>query len=174
MMKIMFYEPDYGNRFVDAMFSNSFDYSRVDVKDPWVIRILRDIDKVEPLVPNVFKLINKEWYVNYEQLSTGCKAMLLLYYEHPFVLDLCSVGDNCVKVIADLSLIRDFTVEYHNESISFVGFKVHALCLNDNKEFFDGRELMINSDKYEYAFYEWLDEVVADAERMEEIWRNEG
>ena len=39
---------------------------------------------------------------------------------------------------------------------------------------FDGREMMINSEKYEYAFYDWLDEVVADAERMEEIWRDEG
>lgn len=174
MMKIMFYNPEFCNSLANSEFLYSFDYRSIDITDPWVIRILKEVDKVEPLAPNVFRIIGKTWSVDYYGLSTGCKAMLMLYHEHDFVLDLCEVGSNCTKIIADLSLEKNFTVEYHNESISFTGFRVDALCLNDNKEFSDGREMMINSEKYEYAFYDWLDEVVEDAERMEEIWRNEG
>lgn len=168
MMKIMFYKPEYANYDVDSEFLYSFDYTKIDVTDPWIIRILKEIDNIEALAPNVFKVIGKEWYSNYKTLSTGCKAMLLIYYEHDFVLDLCCVGDNCEQIIADLSLIKNFTVEYHTDFLTFIGMKIHALCLNDGKEFFDAEEMLDNADKYEDEYDEWVNEVIQDAWGMEE------
>jgi len=156
MMKIKFYDPDFGNWQVNAEFDIGFDKTKIDIKDPWVLRILEDIDKVVPLAPNVMKLKGKEWYVTYTQLSTGCKALLMMYYEQDFVTDLCCVGDNCIDIIAELSLIKNFTVEYHTRFISFKCRKVHALCLNDGKEYFDGSELhrAVRQDRQD--FYELL------------------
>ena len=168
MMKIMFYRPEYASVSVDSEFLYSFDYTKIDVKDPWVIRILKEVDNVEALAPNVFKVIGKEWYSNYKTLSTECKAMLLLYYEHNFILDLCYAGDNCEQIIADLSLIKDFTVEYHTDFITFIGMKIHALCLNDGKEFFNAEEMLDNADKYEDEYDDWVNEVIKDAWGMEE------
>lgn len=164
----MFYKPEYANYDVDSEFLYSFDYTKIDVTDPWIIRILKEIDNVEALAPNVFKVIGKEWYSNYKTLSTGCKAMLLIYYEHDFVLDLCCVGDNCEQIIAYLSLIKNFTVEYHTDFLTFIGMKIHALCLNDGKEFFDAEEMLDNADKYEDEYDEWVNEVIQDAWGMEE------
>lgn len=61
MMKIMFYKPEYANYDVDSEFLFSFDYTKIDVTDPWIIRILKEVDNVEALAPNVFKVIGKEW-----------------------------------------------------------------------------------------------------------------
>lgn len=51
MMKIMFYKPEYANYDVDSEFLYSFDYTKIDVTDPWIIRILKEIDNVEALAP---------------------------------------------------------------------------------------------------------------------------
>ena len=51
MMKIMFYKPEYATYDVDSEFLYSFDYTKIDVTDPWVIRILKEIDNVEALAP---------------------------------------------------------------------------------------------------------------------------
>ena len=152
----MFYKPEFCDSLVDSEFLYSFDYKNIDITDQWVVRILKEVDKVEALAPNVFQVIGKNWSVDYYGLSTGCKAMLLLYHEHKFVLDLCEVGSNCIDVIAELSLIKNFTVEYHTRFISFKCRKVHALCLNDGKEYFDGSELhrAVRQDRQD--FYELL------------------
>lgn len=152
MMKIMFYKPGYGTKLVDDAFNNKFSKRVIDITDPWVIRILKEVDKVEPLAPNIFKIIDKEWYVNYEQLSSGCKALLMIYYQFDYILDLCMVWNNCNKLLADLSLIRDFTVECHVSPIHLIGYDIHVLCLNDGKEFFDGREMWNNAYKYKREF----------------------
>ena len=46
--------------------------------------------------------------------------------------------------------------------------KIHALCLNDGKEFFDAEEMLDNADKYEDEYDEWVNEVIRDAWGMEE------
>ena len=51
MMKIMFYKPEYANYDVDSEFLYSFDYTKIDVTDHWIIRILKEVDNVEALAP---------------------------------------------------------------------------------------------------------------------------
>lgn len=55
----MFYKPEFCDSLVDSEFLYSFDYKNTDITDPWVVRILKEVDKVEALAPNVFQVIGK-------------------------------------------------------------------------------------------------------------------
>lgn len=156
MMTIKFYDPSFGDSKVNAEFNYTFDKTKIDINDSMVRRILYEIDKVIPLAPNVMKLDGKEWYVTYKELSSGCKALLMMYYEHSFITDLCRCGDNCESLIAELSLTKNFTVEYHTDFLTFIGMDIHAYCLNNDKEYRDARQMMKDSLPYERA---WLKKV---------------
>ena len=116
--------------FFDTEFSSEW------LKDDFVKEMIMGIDKSEVISPQciespVFGQIPPQW------LSGGVKACILLYEffdDDDLLLDLAACGENCTPWLAKIFAMRDCTIVCSAFDISFKGYDIQGVCLNDNSQ----------------------------------------
>lgn len=104
--------------------------------DEFVKKMVNDIDRSKVLSPRciespVFGQISPR------DLSGGLKACILLYelyYDDDLYIDLTACGENCVPWLAEIFAKRDCTVSCSTFDLSFKGYDISGVCLNDGSE----------------------------------------
>ena len=81
--------------------------------DVYVKKIIKDIDGVtavkdEYMEDPIFGTMSPE------RLSSGCKALILLYVLNNVNIYASRMGDNCAKYIIDISKNKDITITLHH------------------------------------------------------------
>lgn len=118
-------------------------------KDPFVRKVIREIDKSEVtgddrIESPVFGDIST---VN---LSTGCKALIIMRMQPEFIVYATRCGDNCAPYILELAENQDLRILLHH-CMEFPE-NVHAVFVES------GIEVKGYHD-YIYAFYDTVEEV---------------
>lgn len=79
-----------------------------------------------------------------EKLAGGIKSLLLLYASDDFIMDLASMGDNCLPFLADIASVKDITVcsdmirpIFDNSSLDVVHIMNNDSYAHNSKEYFD-------------------------------------
>lgn len=105
----------------------------------YVRRIIKDIDGViavkdEYMEEPIFGAMSPE------RLSSGCKALILLYIHPELNIYASRMGDNCAKYLIDMSKEKDITVTLHHAMVFPHDFD--AVILDTGKEVHTRKEYM--------------------------------
>lgn len=130
MLKIKFNERPKDLIYVPEFFNHTYEDEWLYDKD--VIQIVKDIDNSELKGQCVISPALGSIAVT--QISGGVKALiLLLKSSDDFKLDFTSIGQNCVSWLVDIVKRRDIMVYMNGIDLTFRGYSIKALCLNDNE-----------------------------------------
>ncbi len=108
-------------------------FNRTDVKK--IIKEIDDVDAIEDeyMVSDIFGAISPE------SLSTGCKALILMYINPLLNVYASRCGDNCAKAILDLAKKTDVVITLHHMMIFPSDFEAQILdtgkIIHSRKEF---------------------------------------
>lgn len=146
-------------RFEDDIFDvdGAFDIDVYDewLKDPFVKQIVEDIDKCECMEGSVLK--GEFGTFAPTNLSSGTKALILMYEYPEFVIDATRCGDNCAKWILEISKIHPITITLR-----------YYMELENIEDFY-----CINSEKVCHGYRQFADEYLkwkrAEAERCRKL-----
>lgn len=76
--------------------------------DEYVRELVKGID--DSVVENAHSIVHEYFGLhNCYEISTGCKAAILLY-KTDVILDGCRMGDNCYKFVSDISKTKDVRI----------------------------------------------------------------
>lgn len=128
MLYITFKESESVITNVDMFFDNN--YEPEWLLDPFVKKIIHDIDKSDVLSENV---ISSPVFgsIPPRMLSGGTKALILMLKENK-VIWATACGDNCAKWIIEISKLRDITICLEHAMKFSNDFD--AICLDTNEE----------------------------------------
>lgn len=118
---------------VDTYFNNTYEEEWLD--DPFVGRIIKTVDgsDVQDRQCILSPVLGQ---IPPERLSGGAKALILMYKEDDFYVDLIVCGANCESLILDMTQSRDISCSLSGYDISFknLGDAEHSVpvkCVND-------------------------------------------
>lgn len=124
-----------------------FDYKEW-FRDPFVIEMVETIDKCKF---NGTSFTGDFGVFGFEELSSGSKALVLMYKHPEFVYDATRCGNNCAKWIVEVAKRVDLTISlrydmrFHEDGANFLG---DFYCINT--------EEMLHGDKdFDKVFYKW-------------------
>jgi hypothetical protein len=72
--------------------------------------------------------------INYNQLSTGVKNLILAYKLENPVIDISLCGDNCAKWIIDIGKKKDYIADLYHVMIFDEKTEFNCILLNDNSK----------------------------------------
>ena len=151
MLKVLFgRELENCNSHPSVYFDNVYEYDWFD--DPFVIQMVKDIDKSE--LKGLCVLSPFLGSIPVEKLSGGVKSLILMYKFDNFVTDLIFLGNNCEDWILKISEQKDLTVCMTGFDMRFDNKDVRALCLNDNSTINNYREWCGKMCEFGEIYYE--------------------
>ena len=105
-------------------------------EDEFVKDMVADIDKSVVVAPWCIEspVLGQ---ISPRALSGGVKACILLYelyYDEDIYIDLTACGENCVPWLSKVFSLRDCTVSCSTFDLSFKGYDIRGVCLNDGSE----------------------------------------
>lgn len=123
-------------------------------QDPFVRRIIREVDKAE--VIRDFVLENDEGEaIPPEYLSTGTKTAICIYKFADMVFNATQMGDNAFKFVLELSQERDITVLVYRD------LPYNGLCKVPLYKDYEKVEVKDAAEFYD-LMDEWLEEIMND------------
>lgn len=139
---------------VDSRDFFSFQKKKEWFEDPFVQRIIREVDHAE--VVRGFVLENDEGEaIPPEYLSTGAKTAICVYEFADMIFNATQMGDNALKFVLELSRERDVTILVYRD-LPYVGLRGIPLYKDyERVEFADAAEFYEHMD-------EWLEEIMND------------
>jgi len=123
----------------DGLFDD--EYEEEWFEDPFVKRILADIDNIDLSKSNGSSLKNSITgnIHSPKELSTGCKTLILIY-KYSDVIFQARFGDNCTDLLEEIALHNDITIksDYLHafnftvlSEIEYINYGVKAKCKKD-------------------------------------------
>lgn len=106
-------------------------YSKDWLADPFAQRIIKSVDKGIVLGPNTIET-KALGIIPPEKLSTGAKALLLMYFTDGHIFDASSCGDNCACWILRIAAKKDLAVNL-NYLMDFGNGRFTAKVANTGK-----------------------------------------
>jgi len=140
MMNIIVGEREFGDGSIDEMFDHIARNRLEWFEDPFVQRIVKEID--DTVVTDAFHIKSSVFgNIPYEHLSGGVKALILLYKEPSIELWGTLCGDNCIPLMCEISKMHDITVKFTHIPLSFPEDS-QAVFLDDGTKACTEREIM--------------------------------
>jgi hypothetical protein len=101
--------------------------------DEYVKQMILSVDKT--ICHSAYNMISPVLDgMNYNQLSTGVKNLILAYKLENPVIDLSLCGDNCSDWIVDISKKKDITADLYHIMIFKKDIEFNCILLNDGRE----------------------------------------
>lgn len=109
-------------------------------EDPFVKKIVKDIDKSEVISP---RLIDSPVLgpIGPRNISGGTKTLILMYKLPDEIFNASSCGDNCAKWILEISKLQDITINL-NHIMDFGPEPFEAIFSNDDSPINGMRDLV--------------------------------
>ena len=164
MLRLIFGYPSDIVRNVDSLFSREF--KREWLFDNMCKDDITSIDKCK-IDDSLFIYNDDDFLIGADDLSTGCKAVILLYKLNDIMIPLEFMGDNCFEMLAKISFIKDIRVCSAKPRRLFKHGFNEVFVVNTKKIITNGHDFLceyvdIEKDFYgEYAYenrrfnYEW-------------------
>ncbi len=108
-----------------------FIYEEEWFEDPFVKKMVLDVDKTEILNPNI-ALSPVLGAIPVTKLSGGVKALILMLKRPDLVMWATACGDNCAKWIVEIAKQQDITIVL--EHVMQFPEDFDAICLDTNTE----------------------------------------
>lgn len=111
----------------------------------WVRKVIKDIDRVDA-IQDEYMISPVIGAMSPNDLSSGCKCLIMMYNLPDSNVYASRCGDNCAKYIVELSRQRDVTITLHHAMLFNIDFE--GKIMNTGQEF--------NTYKgYVNAFLDW-------------------
>lgn len=112
------------------------DYVRKIIKDIDGVTAVKDEYMEEPILGAMSP----------ERLSSGCKALILLYTVPDINIYASRMGDNCAKYIIDISKEKDITITLHHAMLFPCDFEARIL---------DNGVITHSAEEYLHEYFDW-------------------
>ena len=131
----------------------------IDVYDEWleddfVVQMVEDVDKCQLMKGNVLK--GEFGTFSPTDLSSGAKALVLMYEYPEFIIDATRCGDNCAKWIVEIAKKHPITITLR-----------YFMLLETIQEFY-----CINTGRDGIGFEEYSEEYFKWKNKEYEKWKN--
>ncbi|XME01243.1 DUF4869 domain-containing protein [Lachnospiraceae bacterium C1.1] len=122
------------------------DYEDEWIVDPFVVEMIRDVDKSEVMYSGVIDspVLGK---IPPEKLSGGVKTLILVKFEPDVVFNVSTCGDNCAKWLLKIAENEDRTVNLRH-LMDFGKEEFEIEIMNDNTIVHSMKEFVITAVKY--------------------------
>ncbi|MCR4745468.1 MAG: DUF4869 domain-containing protein [Lachnospiraceae bacterium] len=122
------------------------DYEDEWIVDPFVVEMIRDVDKSEVMYSGVIDspVLGK---IPPEKLSGGVKTLILVKFEPDVVFNVSTCGDNCAKWLLKIAENEDRTVNLRH-LMDFGKEEFDIEIMNDNTIVHSMKEFVITAVKY--------------------------
>ena len=158
MLSIFFGYDDDAVLSVDTYFNNTYEEEWLD--DAFVKRIIKTVDgsDVQDRQCILSPVLGQ---IPPERLSGGAKALILMYKENDFYVDLIVCGSNCESLILEMAERKDITCSLSGYDVSFENLgdaecSVPVKCLNDGS-------LMKTHDEFVMKMLEYVGKMDGNA-----------
>ena len=129
MLRVLFgRETENTIRTPNIYFNNVYEDDWFD--DEIVKQIVNDIDN--SVLRGLCVLSPVLGSISVQDLSGGCKTLILLYKLDDFEPNLIWLGNNCEDWLIKISNIKDINVVMTGKDLHFKGKTLNGICLNDN------------------------------------------
>lgn len=98
----------------------------------WVRKVIKDIDNVTA-IKDEYMESSVLGAMTPMHLSSGCKALIIMYNEPDSNVYATRCGDNCAKYIVELSKQRDVYITLHHPMLFRMDF--HGVIMETGQEF---------------------------------------
>ena len=135
---------------VDTYFNNTYEEEWLD--DPFVKRIVKEVDGSD-VQDQQCVLSPVLGQIPPERLSGGAKALILMYKEDDFYVDLIVCGANCESLILEMAERKDITCSLSGYDVSFMNLgkaegSAPIKCINDGSLMISHDEFVLKMLKY--------------------------
>lgn len=154
--------------FMDNKISDVSEYFDSWYENSWFIdemgkRIVREIDEVEYLGKGNVFLSETYGALTSRELSSGSKALFLLWNKPELLVSGDRMGDNCVPILMDIAKQKDITITlchmmHFPEPFEFFCEPVHKI-INDEDEYYN---LWVELRPKQYHAYDMQNKVWVD------------